>query len=253
MSGSHGHSLHFHADSPVHALAPEIKLVALLLFVVSVVATSTSQWWWFALHATLLVTAVRLSRVPIGHLARRAWVEIPFIVFALVMPFVASGPRTQVLGVEVSEPGLHAAIALLIRGTLGVLASLLFAATTQAPDLVSGLDRLRLPRQLVQILGFTVRYLDVVTGQLRSMRMAREARGFQASSVRHWPVLASTAAALFIRSYERGERVHLAMLARGYGGRMPRSESAPVPPATWARALTIPATATVIAIVSHLS
>ncbi len=50
------------------------------------------------------------------------------------------------------------------------------------------------------------------------MRVARESRGFSARSVRHWPVLARSAGALFIRSYERGERVHLAMLSRGYTG-----------------------------------
>jgi cobalt/nickel transport system permease protein len=54
------------------------------------------------------------------------------------------------------------------------------------------------------------------------MKVARESRGFRARTVRAWPVLATTAGALFIRSYERGERVHLAMLSRGYDGSMPR-------------------------------
>ena len=58
------------------------------------------------------------------------------------------------------------------------------------------------------------------------MRIARESRGFDARDVRHWPVLARSAGALFIRSYERGERVHLAMLSRGYTGTMPRLRAA---------------------------
>ena len=53
------------------------------------------------------------------------------------------------------------------------------------------------------------------------MRIARESRGFQARDVRHLQVVAQSAGALFIRSYERGERVHLAMLSRGYTGTMP--------------------------------
>jgi cobalt/nickel transport system permease protein len=68
-----------------------------------------------------------------------------------------------------------------------------------------------------------VRYLEVVTGELQRMRVARASRGFDARNPRHWPVLARSAGALFIRSYERGERVHLAMLSRGYTGRLPRS------------------------------
>ena len=49
------------------------------------------------------------------------------------------------------------------------------------------------------------------------MRIALASRGFTARNPRHWPVVARSAGALFIRSYERGERVHLAMVSRGHG------------------------------------
>ena len=149
-------------------------------------------------------------------------VEIPFVVFALLLPFVATGPRIEVLGLSLSEQGLLGAWGLLAKGTLGVLASLLLAATTEPRALLAGLERLRLPTQLVQIMGFMIRYLDVVTEEMRRMHVARQSRGFDARNPRHWPVIAKSAGALFIRSYERGERVHLAMLSRGYTGRMPR-------------------------------
>ena len=103
-----------------------------------------------------------------------------------------------------------------MKATLGVLASLLLAATTDPRDLLVGLERLRVPVQLVQIMGFMVRYLDVVTDELRRMRTARESRGFTARNPLHWPVIGRSAGALFIRSFERGERVHLAMISRGY-------------------------------------
>jgi cobalt/nickel transport system permease protein len=146
------------------------------------------------------------------------------VVFALLLPFVATGPDTEVLGISVSEPGLHAGLTLLVKATLGVLAGLTLAATTEPQDLLRGLERLHLPQQLVQIMAFMVRYLDVVTGEMQRMRIARESRGFTARNPTHWPVLARSAGALFIRSYERGERVHLAMLSRGYTGRMPTLE-----------------------------
>jgi len=149
-------------------------------------------------------------------------VEIPFVVFAVLLPFVSRGPRIDVLGLSVSESGLVAGGALLAKGTIGVLASLTLAATTEPQDLLVGLERLRLPQQLVAIMAFMVRYLDVVTSEMHRMRVARQSRGFTASNPRHWPVLARSMGALFIRSYERGERVHLAMLSRGYTGRMPR-------------------------------
>ena len=125
------------------------------------------------------------------------------------------------LGLSVSSHGLEAAAALLIKGTLGVLASLTLAATTEPQELLRGLERLRMPTLLVQIMGFMVRYLDVVTTEMQRMKVARLSRGFTARNPRHWPVIARSAGALFIRSYERGERVHLAMLSRGYTGKLP--------------------------------
>ena len=70
-------------------------------------------------------------------------------------------------------------------------------------------------------MGFMIRYLDVVTADLGRMLTAMRSRGVDPRSPRHWPALARTLGALFVRSYERGERVHLAMLSRGYTGRMP--------------------------------
>ena len=222
MGAGHGHKLHFHGHSPVHRAPAHLKLLALLAFAILVVATPRGAYPVFAAYALLLAVVIGVSRVPPTYLLKRTVVELPFVVFAVLLPFVATGPRTEVLGVAVSEHGLEAGIALLVKGTLGVLASLTLAATTEPHDLLVGLERLRLPQQLVQIMAFMIRYLDVVTDEMRRMRIARESRGFSARDPRHWPVLAKSAGALFIRSYERGERVHLAMLSRGYTGRMPR-------------------------------
>jgi cobalt/nickel transport system permease protein len=100
-------------------------------------------------------------------------------------------------------------------------AALTLAATTEPTELLRGLQRLRVPDLLVQIAGFMVRYLDVVTAELGRMTVAMRSRGCDPRSPRHWPALARALGALFIRSYERGERVHLAMLSRGYDGRLP--------------------------------
>jgi cobalt/nickel transport system permease protein len=223
VGAGHGHKLHYHGHSPVHRAQPHHKLIALLAFVVVVVATPRDWFAAYGVYLALLGVVVVVSQVPPAYLLKRMVVEVPFVVFAVLMPFIAAGPQTEVLGVTVSEPGLLAAWGLLAKGTLGVLASLTLAATTEPHDLLRGLERLRLPQQLVQIMGFMVRYLDVVTDEMRRMKVARESRGFTARNPRHWPVVARGAGALFIRSYERGERVHLAMVSRGYTGRMPQS------------------------------
>ena len=222
MGAGHGHRLHFHGHSPVHRAPAHLKVLALLAFMLVVVATPRQWYGAFAAEAAVLVGVIVVSRVPFRYLLPRMVVEVPFALFAVLLPFIAQGPRTEVLGVTVSEPGLVAGAALLAKGSIGVLASLTLAATTEPQDLLRGLQRLRMPDLLVQIMGFMVRYLDVVTGELRRMTTAMRSRGCDPRSPRHWPVLARSLGALFIRSYERGERVHLAMLSRGYDGRLPQ-------------------------------
>jgi cobalt/nickel transport system permease protein len=212
-----------------------VKILALLGFVLLVVATPKDWFGAYAAYLLVIAAVVAVSGVPPTYILRRLVVEVPFVVFALLIPFIATGPRTEMLGLSVSEPGLLSAWGLLAKGTLGVLASLTLAATTEPRLLLAGLERLHLPALLVQIMGFMVRYLDVVAEEMRRMRIARESRGFDARDVRHWPVLARSAGALFIRSYERGERVHLAMLSRGYTGTMPRTDLDPGPNARRAR------------------
>lgn len=222
MGAGHGHKLHYHGHSRIHRAPAHLKLVALVAFMLAVVATPVDRYAVFAGWAAVLLVVVAMSQVPPTYLARRMVVEVPFVVFALLLPFIATGPRTELLGLAVSQAGLGAAAGLLMKGTLGVLAALTLAATTEPDDVLRGLQRLRVPDPLVQIMGFMVRYLDVVTGEMGRMITAMRSRGYDPRSPRHWPVLARSLGALFIRSYERGERVHLAMLSRGYTGTLPR-------------------------------
>lgn len=221
MGAGHGHRLHFHGHSAVHRAPAHLKILLLLGFVLTVVATPRDWYAVFGGYLLVLLAVVAAARVPYGYLLRRLVIEVPFLVFAALMPFVVAGPTVTVLGVPLSEAGLLAAWGLAVKGTLGVLASLTLAATTEPADVLLGLQRLRLPDLLVQIMSFMVRYLDVVTADLGRMVTAMRSRGVDPRSPRHWPALARTLGALFVRSYERGERVHLAMLARGYDGRLP--------------------------------
>ncbi|WJV48183.1 cobalt ECF transporter T component CbiQ [Streptomyces flavofungini] len=243
MGAGHAHRLYRHGHSPVHALPPHTKLTAVFCFVVVVVSTPREAMWAYPAYALLLASVAYAARVPLLFWLKRLLIEIPFVAFALLLPFVAQGERTEVLGMSLSVHGLWGAWNVLAKGTLGVAASVLLAATTELRELLLGLQRLKLPPLLVQIASFMIRYGDVVTDEMRRMRIARASRGFEARGVRHWGVLAKSAGALFIRSYERGERVHLAMVSRGYAGSMPVIDEVSATRVQWTYALTLPLTA----------
>lgn len=254
MAAGHAHKLYVHGHSPVHALPAHCKLVALLAFVLIVVATPRTAYWAFGVYALLLATVAVAARIRATFVLKRLVVETPVLVFALLLPFIATGPRLELFGtVVVSEHGLLGAWNVLAKATLGVVASILLGATTDQRDLLAGLERLRLPRLLVQIAAFMVRYVDVITDQLRRMRIARMSRGFEARSLRAWPVLARSAGALFIRSYERGERVHLAMLSRGYAGQLPLIDARPATARAWTAAAALPGLAAIVGAAAWLA
>ncbi|WP_326689828.1 MULTISPECIES: cobalt ECF transporter T component CbiQ [unclassified Streptomyces] len=247
MGAGHSHTLYRHRHSPVHALPAHCKLAAVFCFVLLVVATPREAVWAFGAYALLLAVVAVVARVPARHVLTRMLIEVPFVAFAVLLPFVAEGQRITVWGLSLSESGLWGAWNVLAKGTLGVAASVLLATTTRLDELLLGLARLKLPPLLCQIATFMVRYGDVIADELRRMRTARLSRGFEARGPRHWGVLAKSAGALFIRSYERGERVHLAMLSRGYTGSMPPAlGDGPAGRAVWARSAALPLTALVI-------
>jgi cobalt/nickel transport system permease protein len=190
-----------------------------------------------------------LSGVPARFFLSRLAIDIPFVLFALLLPFVGVAPRAPLGPFSVSIAGLIGAWNLLAKATLGAGASVLLAATTEVPDLLGGLERLRVPRVLVAIAAFMVRYLEVIAGELRRTRTAMTARGLDLSWLAQARPLAASAGALFVRSYERGERVHQAMLARGYQGEMPAVSRRPVSGGRWIIGLA-PALAAAVVMVS---
>ncbi len=253
MSGGHLHALHVHGHSPVHMLAPEAKVAALLVFVLAVVVTPREAMWAFGVHAFLLLAVIVFAELPIGFVLRRMTIEIPFVAFALFLPFLGGGPQTAVFGIGLSVEGLWGAWNILAKATLGVGASVTLIATTEIPDLLHGFSRLRVPRLFVAIAGFMVRYIDVVAGELQRTRTAMTARGHDPRWLWQAAPLATAAGALFVRSYERGERVHQAMVARGYDGRMPTIDTRQATRLEWLSAMAIPATAWMTALLVMIS
>jgi len=221
MGGSHGGAL-LHAPGPLHGIEAHRKLIATVVFVAAVVCTPREQWWAFVGDAVVVAAVARLAGVSFGALLRRLTIELPFVAFAFMLPIIGTAPRVHVAGVALSRPGLLAAWAIVAKGTLGVAATVVLASTTPVPKLIAALERLRVPRTLTAIMAFMLRYGDVVTSELQRMRIARASRGDDPRWLWQGRGAAASVGALFVRSYERGERVHLAMISRGYSTSMPR-------------------------------
>jgi cobalt/nickel transport system permease protein len=223
--------------TPLHALDPAAKLVCLLAFVLAVVATPPQAVWAFGCYGLLVASAAVVARIPATTMVRRMLIELPFVFFAVALPFIGSGPRTVVGGLSLSVPGSWAAWAIIVKGALGVGACVILAWSTPVPALLAGCDRLHVPRVLTAIAGFMVRYLDVVASELRRLQIARISRADDQRSLAQVRAVTGTVGTLFVRSFERGERVHHAMLSRGFTGRFPSADREPKTQRWWPSAV----------------
>ena len=250
----HGHDvgerLYIHRHSVVHSLPSHPKIIAALLFIFTVVATPITWWFNFLGYFVLIIAVAITAKIPLKTLFTRALIEIPFVFFAILMPFFGKGEVVTVGPFDLYQEGLIAAAGILIKGTLGVLTAITLSTSTTAREMLRGLEKLKLPTLMVQIASFMLRYVNVVNDEMERMKVARESRGFNATGIKHWKVLATAAGALFIRSYERGERVHLAMLSRGYTGVLPHEEPPKLSKSIWLTALALPISALAILAIS---
>ena len=252
MGGAHGlsGSLYVPRSSPIHRLAPQCKLAATFLFVFAVVSTPREAFWAYGCYAALLGLVIVIARLPPLLVLRRLAIELPFVAFALLLPIVGQGERVDVLGVSLSVAGLWGAWNILVKATIGVAASVVLSSTTPVAEILHGLDHLHVPKVFVSICAFMIRYGDVISAEMRRMRIARESRGHNPRWIWQAKAVAASAGALFIRSYERGERVFLAMVSRGYSGAMPVYAHSTGTRQQWLVALSLPVTATAISLMA---
>ncbi|MGA0962475.1 MAG: cobalt ECF transporter T component CbiQ [Ilumatobacteraceae bacterium] len=244
MSGAHGSTvtrLYVAGNSRIHRISPEVKLVAVFAVVVVGAVTPRTEVAAFSVYVVAAWIVVAMSGIGFARYLRRLAVLVPFVLFALVIPFISGGESVNVAGIALSIDGLWAMWNVLVKAGLGATMSIVLSSTTPVADLLHGLTRLRVPRLLVAIISFMLRYIDVLVEQLGRMRRSMVARGHDPRWLWQVKPIASSAGALFVRSYERGERVHQAMLARGYTGVMPTMASRRAPLNEWVVVMVYPA------------
>lgn len=211
--------------SPVHRLDPRAKVVGLVGVTVVAVSAPLAAWPVWAGCAVALVAVAAVARVPARVVWRRARLVLPLVLFvAAFVPFLRRGGAVHDLGpVAVSDAGLAVLAAVAAKATIGTAGAVLLGATTPFPAVLRALEALRAPRLLVLIAGFTYRYLFVVADEVRRLRAGLAARAYQPRHALQAAVVGRAVSVLFVRTHARAERVHLAMLARGFDGSMPRA------------------------------
>ena len=216
---------HFAAGATaVHRFDPVAKTLAMLAVVLTVVLVTDG---FLPLVPVAIAMAVyhAVGHVPLGYTLKRLLIVSPFAVgIAVFFPLLEPGRAVFTCPVgpwtlTVTDAGLLRAAGLLAKFALSVWATLLLLSTTRFPDVVQALARLRVPRAFTVQLAFLYRYLWVLVDESMRMRRARLARdGGHGPPGLRFRAGAGIVGVLFLRTYDRAERIYWAMAARGFDG-----------------------------------
>jgi cobalt/nickel transport system permease protein len=234
----HGHSL-------LHNLDARIKVIVTVAYILSNVLLPDGAWLAFGLALALLLWCNQLSGLGLGFTFKRSFVALPFAIVAVTAIFSIPGhPLAQwhvgMWTLIPTDAGLLRFISVLVRSWLSVQMAILLVAVTEFPDIIHALSHLHVPPIIVTIIAFLYRYLFVLTDEVMRLLRARQARSAGTADARSggslsWRarVAGNMAGQLFLRSYERSDRIYNAMLSRGYTGQLQTIHAQRIQTADW--------------------
>lgn len=201
-------------------LDPRAHLLMTLAFIVTVASFdryTVLALLPFALYPVLMAA---WADVPLGLLARRIALAAPFaLMLGLANPWLDRAPVAQLLGWPISG-GWVSLASIGLRVALTVAAAVVLVAATGMTAVCAALAQLGVPRVFTTQLLLLHRYLGVLAEEAARMRLARELRAglHRPLGLAVWGTLLGH---LLVRSIDRAQRIHLAMLARGFDGGLP--------------------------------
>lgn len=221
-------------NSFIHRLDPRVKVVVTVAFILSNALLPDGAWIAFGLSWLFLLFVNIASNLGIAFTLKRSFVALPFALVAITVLFSMAGDPLASFHflfweLTITDLGLLRFVSILVRSWLSVQMAILLVATARFPDVIHGLEHLRVPLILTTIIAFLYRYLFVLGDEVFRLMRAREARSAAAaasgqrsgrSALWRARVAGHMAGQLFLRSYERSDRVYNAMLARGYTGHL---------------------------------
>ncbi len=227
-------------NSPIHRLDPRIKLLLAIFFILTNALLPTSAWPVYILLLALILSVELLSELGVSYVLKRSLLALPFVLAALPLILTSPGPTLLSLPVgpliiHLSLHGLARFASITLKSWISVQAAIVLSASTSFPDLLVAMRALHVPRLMVSIFGLMWRYLFVLVDEASRLVRARLARsgqgeqpGTKTGGSLSWRarVTGGMAGSLFMRAFERSDRIYMAMLSRGYDG---EAHSLPLP------------------------
>jgi cobalt/nickel transport system permease protein len=218
--------------SPIHQLDARLKLILTLAFILTNALIPPGAWPVYILLFALILSVEILSELGVSYVLKRSALAIPFFLAALPVIFTIPGAPVFSLmigpwSLTATQPGLERFISVILKSWISVQAAIVLASSTTFPDLLVAMRAVRLPRLLVAIFGLMWRYLFILVDEALRLMRARAARSGQSNQpglktggglIWRARITGGMVGNLFLRGFERSDRIYMAMLSRGYDG-----------------------------------
>lgn len=217
--------------SPIHRLDARVKVVFALGLIVIINATPVSAWPAHLIYLLTVLALVFGGRIALKALLSRSMLALPFVLMASIgLPFVREGAIIASMPLpwgqlNITDVGALRFANVMVKSWLSLFVSITLILTTPFLEIARALRKLGLPPILSSIILLMYRYMFVLVDEGQRLMRAREARSAELAGQRSggslpWRarVTGAMIGTLFLRTYERSERIYHAMLARGYTG-----------------------------------
>jgi len=203
-------------ESSLHRLDPRAKVLTTLVFILCVVSFdryAVSALLPFLVFPTIMLT---VGNLPVGYILRKILVVVPFALLVGLFNPLFDRQVVWQLGTLELAGGWVSCLSILMRAVLAASAAITLVAVTGFPALCGALEKLGMPQVFAVQLQFLYRYIFILTDEGARTARARQLRDFgRRPGLRQFGSLAGH---LLLRTWERAERIHAAMLARGFTG-----------------------------------
>jgi cobalt/nickel transport system permease protein len=234
-------------NSPIHALDARVKFILTVAFILTASLTPVSAWPVYILLYAVILSVELLSGLGVWYVLKRAALALPFVLAAF--PIIFTYGLTPLFSFTIGSfsltaytEGIARFFSIALKSWLSVQAAIVLASSTPFPDLLHAMRAVRIPRLLVAMFGLMWRYLFVLVDEAMRLMRARAARSGQGMETGLKPggslgwrarVAGGMAGSLFLRAFERSDRIYMAMAARGYDGEIRALPMPSIKPTAW--------------------
>ncbi len=221
-------------NSVIHQLDPRIRVGFTILYAFVVALSYQFSVLMLALVVSLILMVI--SQVSIIEVLKRIlWVNALIILLWLLLPFTFTGEvMTRVGSFAIYRPGVVLAAQITLKSNAILLGFIALIATMSLATLGHALHRMRVPEKIVHLLLMSYRYVFVIEQEYLRLLRAAKIRGFRpGTNANTYRTYSYVIGMLFIRAAARAERVHQAMLCRGFKGQFYSLQEFQIGSASW--------------------